>query len=135
MKQVRRSLGTILSGLKVTTQDGHLFYGFAVKLDLQQKVEFDPHSFLCSRMEETIDNLSFDFMYSKLVWENLLTKMGITRTSGPWRSELAWILGNVKGKTLASVMFKLALAGIVSHIWHERNVRGKLKTVRQFYAL
>lgn len=71
MKQVRRSLGTILSGLKVTSQDGHLFYGIAAELDLQQKIEFDPHCFLCSRMEETIDNLFFDCMYSKLVWANL----------------------------------------------------------------
>ncbi|KAG5555103.1 hypothetical protein RHGRI_012587 [Rhododendron griersonianum] len=88
-------------------------------------------------MEETIDHLFFDSTYSTWVWANLLRIMGIVNTPAPWSSELALILRNVKGKNLASVMYKLAL--LVLYITFGLRgtpevFRGKLKLVRQFYA-
>lgn len=88
-------------------------------------------------MEETIDHLFFDSMYSTWVWANLLRIMAIVKTPAPWSSELALILRNMKGKNLASVMYKLAL--LVLYITYglrgmPKVFRGKLKLVRQFYA-
>ncbi|XP_060195398.1 uncharacterized protein LOC132624669 [Lycium barbarum] len=76
---------------------------------------------LCISGCESLPHLFFECPFSAELWHSLLRWLGITRKVLPWREELAWINSNVKGKGAAVIIFRMATACCIYHLWQEKN--------------
>lgn len=79
---------------------------------------------LCSLCpgSESHDHLFFNCPYTAQVWGSVLVKLNIHWAARTW---VEWIelLSTIKGRSLRSIMIRLAFTTSVYHIWIERNCR------------
>lgn len=78
---------------------------------------------LCLKINDSRDHLFFKCDFSKLIWEYFSNKVDIRVSYGNWKEFIYKFCEQVKGKSIGVFIKKLVLAGCVSHIWHERNMR------------
>lgn len=78
---------------------------------------------LCLKINDSHDHLFFKCDFSKLIWEYFSNKADIRVSYGNWKEFIYKFCEQVKGKSIGVFIKKLVLAGCVSHIWHERNMR------------
>ncbi|OMO64389.1 hypothetical protein CCACVL1_21795 [Corchorus capsularis] len=89
---------------------------------------------LCGQHSDCRDHIFFACDYSKKLWERILKACRLTRSIDNWQYELQWATSRLKGKSLLSLVLKLACYGI----WRERNTRifqRKMHTVEQSFQL
>ncbi|XP_058216893.1 uncharacterized protein LOC131327778 [Rhododendron vialii] len=81
-------------------------------------MELDPK--LCSSLRKNLCNIcSFSVRsFSSCIWESILSKFQVQRKADAW-TEIA--IAFCKGKSFKSLLFKLALAPVVYHVWIEKN--------------
>ncbi|KAI8560273.1 hypothetical protein RHMOL_Rhmol04G0242700 [Rhododendron molle] len=72
---------------------------------------------------ESHAHLFFDCQFSSSIWQQILSRNGITRSILPLSHELEWAVHYIKGKGLRNSLYKLSLAASIYHIWGERNLR------------
>jgi hypothetical protein len=56
------------------------------------------------------------------VWSQILTQVGVSWHSRTW-TNWVMLISSIKGKSLKSLLIKLAFISTVYHIWIERNIR------------
>ena len=78
---------------------------------------------LCQEEPETRDHIFFGCIYSRSIWEKLLSLCGINREIGNWSEELQWAAQNLKGRNLTSTLLRLAWKTLIYQVWKERNGR------------
>ncbi|KAI8562901.1 hypothetical protein RHMOL_Rhmol03G0071500 [Rhododendron molle] len=78
---------------------------------------------LCTTAIESHAPLFFDCHFTSSVWNVVLSRSGISRTSLPLEQELYWAGCHRKGKSFIGVIYKISLAATVYLLWVERNLR------------
>ncbi|XP_039038587.1 uncharacterized protein LOC120176171 [Hibiscus syriacus] len=77
----------------------------------------------CDLVPETRNHIFFECDYAKSLWKAILLLCGVNRRISHWEGELSWAAHCLKGKSLLTRVFKLALTSYVYVIWRERNKR------------
>ena len=77
----------------------------------------------CQVELETRDHLFFGCDYAKEIWKQILQLCGLHKEIRSWTDELAWAINRVKGKTLISIVLRMAWKACIYNIWCERNRR------------
>lgn len=72
--------------------------------------------------QESHDHLFFNCPYTSQIWTKVTELLNEIWPSKPWTSWISFI-SSIKGKSLKSLMTKLAFTISVYHIWIERNYR------------
>ncbi|OMO78705.1 reverse transcriptase [Corchorus capsularis] len=91
---------------------------------------------LCGQHTDCRDHIFFTCDYSKKVWMKVLAACRLHRTVGNWHYEFQWALSKLKGKSLLSLILKLAWNAFCYVIWRERNRRlfqRQMQTVEQSF--
>ena len=78
---------------------------------------------MCQNELETRDHLFFGCDYSKDVWQRILALCEVRREIGSWAKEIAWAMSHMKGKSMRSIVLRLAWKAFIYHVWRERNSR------------
>ena len=90
---------------------------------LSWDIEIEDNYLLCQNELKTKDHLFFGCDYSKGIWQRILTLSGVIRETGSWAEELAWAESHLKGKSMRSIVLRLAWKAFIYHVWRERNSR------------
>ncbi|KAF6158392.1 hypothetical protein GIB67_022472 [Kingdonia uniflora] len=77
----------------------------------------------CWAEEETENHIFFTCCYAKWIWEQLLQKLGFNRSTLNYNEEIQWVLSQIPGYSLKSILQKLCVNCFIYHIWRERNNR------------
>ncbi|OMO85318.1 Geminivirus AR1/BR1 coat protein [Corchorus capsularis] len=96
------------------------------------------HCVLCGHHNESRDHIFFGCDYSKKFWEKILRACRLYRAVGSWYSKLQWAITKLKGKSLLSLVLKLAWNAFCYVIWRERNSRifqQKMSIMEQSFIL
>ena len=96
---------------------------------LRWGLEIDGKCRLCQDGMESRDHLFFECSFAKEVWRSVLQMYGLNKGILPWNEELNWAIQNFKGKSLISVILRLAWKASIYYIWRERNGRMHNKMV------
>ena len=78
---------------------------------------------LCLDEMESREHMFFGCLYSRSIWEVILTKCGIKRKIGSWTEKLEWAIQHLKGKSMKSTIMRIAWKAFIYCIWRERNNR------------
>lgn len=78
---------------------------------------------LCGLLGEDHDHLFFNCSYSSKVWSAVLTKCNANWQSTTWLGLVEVMARDCKGKSLATIIKRLALCCTVYQVWLERNNR------------
>ncbi|XP_074297054.1 uncharacterized protein LOC141627729 [Silene latifolia] len=78
---------------------------------------------LCRADAESHGQLFFHCAYAKVVWQALLTWIGINRRGMTLKQEIGWIKSRKHRKHWSANWFICTLAAAVHFLWHERNQR------------
>ena len=78
---------------------------------------------LCNNQAESHDHLFFSCSFSRHIWEAVKQKCSLSFGDLPWKYCISQMVSLCKGKSLSSLVRKLALAASVYYIWSERNSR------------
>ncbi|XP_071724205.1 uncharacterized protein [Rutidosis leptorrhynchoides] len=76
---------------------------------------------LCGVVEETINYMYFECVFSANIWMNVMPHCGIIRQPRSWSRELAWFSRKAIGKSGLAHLRRMAFAAMVYYIWLERN--------------
>ena len=66
---------------------------------------------------------SFGCSYSIAIWRAILQLCGLRREVHGWAAELNWAVKKLKGRSLVSIILRVAWRAFVYFIWRERNQR------------
>lgn len=58
----------------------------------------------------------FSCSFSKIIWQQVCFLSGISKASQTWENEVQWLIGKFRGKSLPSIIRKLAWAAMVYYI-------------------
>ncbi|XVE94636.1 hypothetical protein REPUB_Repub02eG0026000 [Reevesia pubescens] len=97
----------------------------------------DTDCVLCGFALESRDHLFFGCFYSKEIWKKILELCQLQRLVGSWTEELTWAVTKLKGKSLITLILKLAWHAHLYLVWKERNSKffgGKCSTPVQVVA-
>ena len=97
-------------------------------------LEVDGKCVLCGGEEETRDHLFHGCTFSRQLWGKIMEISGHSRAMTSWSGEFQWMIQKCKGKSLVSIILRLAWQALIYYIWIERNNRiykGREKTVVQ----
>ncbi|CAK8566886.1 unnamed protein product [Lathyrus sativus] len=75
---------------------------------------------LCN-LQESCHQLFFECAATKEVWKHILAGIGDLHNPGGWKTELAWIIQQTRGKGSRIKLLKMVIAETVYHIWTVRN--------------
>lgn len=78
---------------------------------------------LCLKVIDSHDHLFFKCEVSNQIWGYFCNKIGLRFRYDNWNDLVVKFSSHTKGKSFETVIKKLVLAGCVTHIWHERNLR------------
>ncbi|CAN4091829.1 unnamed protein product [Withania somnifera] len=78
---------------------------------------------LYDQEDESHNHLFFLCSYSATVWSKMLQWQGIQRRASAWQEEKQWVTTHTKGQNVQAKIYQMCLAGVVYHIWRERNTR------------
>ena len=78
---------------------------------------------MCQNELQTRDHLFFGCDYSKGIWQRILALCGVRRETESWAEEIAWAVSHMKGKSIRSIVLRLAWKVFIYHVWRERNSR------------
>ncbi|KAH0724791.1 hypothetical protein KY284_000656 [Solanum tuberosum] len=76
---------------------------------------------LCQLVDEDHDHMFFQCAYAAEVWMGILQWQGITRSAMNWINEIQWAVKYMKGKSSRTLVYRMAMASTIYHIWLERN--------------
>ncbi|XP_038995761.1 uncharacterized protein LOC120120094 [Hibiscus syriacus] len=103
------------------------------KVRLQRMgVIIDSHCVLCSAEPESRDHLFLFCPTAASLWESIFSLSGLIFCACSWGDFMTQACINLKGKSLLSLIMKLALNTLVYLLWEERNKRlfqGRSRTV------
>ena len=77
----------------------------------------------CQQAMETRNHLFFGCSYSKEVWKAVLQLCGLQRDVHDWSTELNWAIKKLKGRSLLTIILRVAWRAFLYCIWRERNQR------------
>ncbi|KAH0776404.1 hypothetical protein KY290_007815 [Solanum tuberosum] len=86
---------------------------------------------LCLMKNEDLDHLCFQYPYTAEVWRKVLTWQEINRSTMHWTAEVQWAGKYMKGRSSTTLVYKLAMASSVYHLWLERNSRIFIQKMQQ----
>ncbi|XP_009592520.1 uncharacterized protein [Nicotiana tomentosiformis] len=78
---------------------------------------------MCGVAEESISHLFYVCTLSTEVWQKLLQWQGIYRQPMEWDAEVQWAISQHNGKSSSDEIYRMAIAGSIYQLWHERNLR------------
>ncbi|XP_059277587.1 uncharacterized protein LOC132031654 [Lycium ferocissimum] len=78
---------------------------------------------LCGVKDESIDHLLVECDESAYIWGKLLQWQHIYRSPMQWSDEIKWVEQQAKGRSPRAQVYRMVLAGVVYHLWAERNQR------------
>lgn len=87
---------------------------------LQFGISTDGVCSFCS-LQETHDQLFFECVYTKSVWNMVLQWLRVQRTIGSWDTEVTWLSLVTKGRGVMAQLLKAAVAETIYGIWQYRN--------------
>ncbi|OIT00681.1 hypothetical protein A4A49_59977, partial [Nicotiana attenuata] len=74
----------------------------------------------CARSVETFDHLFFDCPKTSIVWDKILSWLGVIRKIGCLQDEIEWISSIAKRKNGKADITTATFAMVVYSIWRER---------------
>ena len=84
--------------------------------------------YLCRAKEESVDHLFFKCLYTRRVWQALMSKLGVNWQARGWLETVEQMIKVTKGKGLKARMLRLVFNATVYGIWKERNARWSTNT-------
>ena len=78
---------------------------------------------LCQSQMETRDHLFFGCSFTKIIWESVLKLCNQRRDVGSWTEELNWAVKRTQGRTLVSLILRIAWRACIYLTWKGRNQR------------
>ncbi|KAH0641836.1 hypothetical protein KY289_032810 [Solanum tuberosum] len=82
-----------------------------------------PECPLCLMKNEDLDHMFFQCPYTAEVWRRVLTWQGINKSTMHWTAEVQWAGKYIKERSSTALVYKLAMASSIYHLWLERNKR------------
>ena len=89
---------------------------------------------LCRSAGETRDHLFYGCIFSQQIRNEILLLCGHTRRVSSWNGKLQRAMQRLKGRSLASVILRIAWHAMIYYTWLERNNgfhKGKVGTIMQ----
>jgi len=74
-------------------------------------------------VDEDHDHIFFQCAYVADVWRGILQWQGITKSAMNWINEIQCAVKYMKGKSSRTLVYRMAMASTIYHIWLEHNAR------------
>lgn len=89
---------------------------------IQRGMNLDDQCVFCSQ-PETCEHLFFDCPFTRVIWREVLRRLGIARMPRSWSAEKRWLLRRGKGRSRIAKRVRVASTAAIYEIWRERNRR------------
>ncbi|XP_039057118.1 uncharacterized protein LOC120200312 [Hibiscus syriacus] len=86
-------------------------------------IVIDTQCVLCNEATESRNHLFVDCNFAKLLWNSILNLAHVHKPHLPWESMIEWACVEWRGKSLISILLKIAWTSYIYTIWEERNRR------------
>ncbi|XP_039004668.1 uncharacterized protein LOC120131847 [Hibiscus syriacus] len=95
------------------------------------------HCLFCNDPWETREHLFLHCHMAQQLWNSVFTHTGLQLSITSWDVFFAWASSTWKGKSLLTLILKLALNSLIYVLWEERNRRlfqGQCRNTRAVYC-
>ncbi|XP_038998621.1 uncharacterized protein LOC120123890 [Hibiscus syriacus] len=92
----------------------------------------------CDDPLETRDHLFLHCPIADYLWNSIFSLSGLHFITRSWESFLAWACYTWKGKSLLSVILKIALNALIYILWEERNKKlfqGRSRNAQELFRI
>ncbi|XP_039008741.1 uncharacterized protein LOC120136880 [Hibiscus syriacus] len=90
---------------------------------IRMRIITDSLCILCNEDPESRNHLFVDCIYATSLWNSIMNLSSMRYTHRSWESRIEWATQTWKGKSLLSIILRIAWTAFIYFIWEERNRR------------